>query len=116
MRIRIQLFTLMLIRIQLLFEVIRICDHWFIDPPRLHFEPPRPSMAVFEPQKLFNLYLNADRDPAFHSTNANPEPDPASKNDADSCESGSVTLAAFTRLCFDLNADRNADPDSQACK
>ncbi len=22
------------------FEVMGICDHWFIDPPQLHFEPP----------------------------------------------------------------------------
>jgi hypothetical protein len=38
----------------LLISVVRICDHWSTDPPRLNFEPPRlhcerprPSTAAF---------------------------------------------------------------------
>ncbi len=38
MRIRIQLFTSMQIRILLLIKVIGICDHCSIHPPGLHFE------------------------------------------------------------------------------
>ncbi len=41
-RIRIQHFTLrMRIRIWLLIKVMRVCNHWPADPPRLHFEPPQ---------------------------------------------------------------------------
>jgi hypothetical protein len=83
MRIRIQLFTLMQIRIQLLFRIMGICDHWSVDPPGLHFEPSglhceRPRL-YFEP---LNFDFNADPDPAFHSF---ADPDPATKNNADQC-------------------------------
>jgi hypothetical protein len=40
LRIRIQLFTLMRIRILLIIKMMRICDYWSTDPPGLHFEPP----------------------------------------------------------------------------
>jgi hypothetical protein len=53
-RTRINLFTLMRIRIQLLLKVRGICDHQSIDPPGLHFEPlglhcerPRPSTRLY---------------------------------------------------------------------
>ncbi len=46
----------MRIRILLIIWVMRICDHWFQDPPRLQFEPPvihwdrpRPSSAFLTP-------------------------------------------------------------------
>ncbi len=54
MRIRIRIFSLMRIRIWILLfiKVMRFCDCWSKDPPRLHFERlrlhcerPRPSMA-----------------------------------------------------------------------
>jgi hypothetical protein len=83
MRIRIQLFALMRIRILLLIKVIKVCDHWSIDPPGLHFEPPclhgvhGPLGLCFEPLKLLNFNFKAD---------------PESKNDADPCGSGSATL------------------------
>jgi hypothetical protein len=38
LRIRTQLFILMRIQIQLLIKVIRICDHWSTDPRGLHFD------------------------------------------------------------------------------
>jgi hypothetical protein len=76
-RIRIRLFTLMgiWIRILLLIKVMRICDHWSKDPPRLHFEPPRlrcerplPSIALPEPLEILNFSFNADLypDPEFN--------------------------------------------------
>jgi hypothetical protein len=45
---------------------------------------------VHGPLKLLNFNFNADPDlaPAFHS---NADPDPASKNNADTCGSGSTT-------------------------
>jgi hypothetical protein len=65
--IRIQLFTLMRIRIQLL--VMGIYNFLSIHPAGLHFEPPslhceRPRL-YFEPLKIFNLDCNADPDPAI---------------------------------------------------
>jgi hypothetical protein len=33
-------FTLMRIRILLRIKVMTVCDHWSVDPPGLHFEPP----------------------------------------------------------------------------
>jgi hypothetical protein len=38
MRFRIQIFTLLRIQSLLFIKVIRICDRWSTDPPRLHFE------------------------------------------------------------------------------
>jgi hypothetical protein len=40
-RIRIQLFTLMRIRILLFIKVMQICDRWSTDHPGLYFEPLR---------------------------------------------------------------------------
>ncbi len=60
------------------------------EPPSLHCERLRP-LTEGRPLKLLNLTLMRIRDPAFHS-NANPNPDPASKNNADPCGSGSATL------------------------
>ncbi len=88
MQIRIQLFTLIRTWILLVIKVMRICDHWSAEPPRLDLEPshldyerPRPSKAPFEPLQLLNFEFNADLnlDQAFHS---NADPDPASKNNA----------------------------------
>jgi hypothetical protein len=90
------------IRILLVIKVMRICDHWSTDPPRLHFESPRPHCSVcgppllrFEPLKLLNFDFNADldSDPAFHSK-TDLDPDPASQNYNVPCgsESGSATL------------------------
>jgi hypothetical protein len=53
-------------------------------PPRLHFES----------LKLQKIDLNAEPDPAFRSI---ADPDPASKNNAYPCGSGSATLAAGLR-------------------
>jgi hypothetical protein len=85
MQIRIQLFTTMRIRIRilLLIKVMGICDHWSIDTSGLHFEPPglhcdRPRLG-FEHLKLLNYDYN---DSAFHSF-ADPDTDPAAKNNAD---------------------------------
>ncbi len=68
MRIRIPLFTLMPIRLSYFDEDanpdptphqsnanLAICDHWYTDPERHHFEPPT----------LRNWDFNADPDPAF---------------------------------------------------
>ncbi len=61
MRICIQLFTVMLIRILIHIKVMRICDHWFTEPPWLHFEPPRlhceRPWLHFEPLKFMNSTL-----------------------------------------------------------
>ncbi len=61
----------------LLIKVMRICDHWSTDLPRLLFEPPRPFVNVhgprrlnFDPLKLLNFDFSGD-------------PDQASKNNAD---------------------------------
>ncbi len=72
-------------RILLIVKVMQICDHCekytgppglYFEPPRLHCERQRPSMAPFEPQKLLNFdFNNADPDTAFHSI---AEPGPAS--------------------------------------
>jgi hypothetical protein len=54
MRVHIQLFASVRIRIPLLIKVMRICYRWSTDSLRLHLEPPRlhcersrPSMAQF---------------------------------------------------------------------
>jgi hypothetical protein len=52
-----------------LIKVMRICDHWSTDPPGLHFEP----------LQLLKFDLNVYQDPA-------------SKNNADPCESGCATM------------------------
>ncbi len=73
MQLRIQLFTLTRIRIRiwiwnlLLIKVMRICDHWSIDPPWLHIE--RPRLNCERPFWALNFDLNADAntDLAFHS-------------------------------------------------
>ncbi len=86
---RIQLFTFMRIRFELVIKFIMwICDHWSTDHPGLHFEPPRlnfdrpwPSTAIFEPSMLL-----------IFGFNANTDPNPASKNNADQYGSGSATL------------------------
>ncbi len=62
-----------------------LCDHWSIDHPGLHFEPPAPGLLCerprlyFEPRKLLNSDFNSDLDPALHS---NADPDPAFKINA----------------------------------
>jgi hypothetical protein len=60
--IRIQLSSLMLIRIQLLFKVMESCDDWSIDHQGLHFElvdldceRPEPSTALFRATKAFEF-------------------------------------------------------------
>ncbi len=57
LRIRIQLFTLMRVRVRilLLIKVIRICDHRCTGPPGLHFEPPRLHADLWglDPQPWF---------------------------------------------------------------
>jgi hypothetical protein len=63
--IRIQLFTVMRIRNQMM----RIYSYLSKDPPGPHCERPR---LYFEPQKIFNFDFNEDPDPA-----------PALKNNAD---------------------------------
>jgi hypothetical protein len=84
---------------------MKICAHWSIDPPRLHFElpgllyeRPRPSppRLYFDPLKLLNFDFNADQDLAFHC-NADPGPDQASKNNANLCQFGSATLISRRR-------------------
>jgi hypothetical protein len=69
------------IRILLLINVMRICDHWLttlqapFQPPHLHFERPRPPRLIFSLKSSFI----ADPDPVFHSY---ADPVPASKNNA----------------------------------
>jgi hypothetical protein len=79
MRIRIQLFTSMWIRI-LLIKVMLICDHWSTDLLVLHLSVHGTPWLRYEPRKFLNFDFNADPDPAFHS---NVDLDPASKNNAD---------------------------------
>ncbi len=79
MRIQIQLFTLMCIRVQLLFRSDGIYDRWTIDPLILNFEPPglhcerRPSTALFWASQAFDFNADPDPDPAFHC-NVGPVP------------------------------------------
>jgi hypothetical protein len=61
----------------LLIKVMRLCFHWSVEFPRLHFEPPRihfslhaaivdvhgPPWLSFEPLKLQNIDFNANPDP-----------------------------------------------------
>jgi hypothetical protein len=84
MRIRIQLFTLMRIRILLLIKVMGICYIWAVDPLGLYCE-------------LLHFDLNADSDPAFHS-NANTYPDPPSKNNAG--PDPQLSTCRSKHLCF----------------
>ena len=93
LRIRIQLLTLMRIRILIFIKMIGICDYWPIDLPGLHFEPPgllceRPRL-YFEPRKLLNSDFNSDLDPALHS-NADPDPQSATPVSNVGCDSGST--------------------------
>jgi hypothetical protein len=58
-----------------------------------------PSRLCFEPLiKLLNSDLNADPKLAFHSV-ADPDPDPAFKNDANSCGSGSIYIVSLKYFC-----------------
>ncbi len=109
-RIRISLFTLMQVRIQifyfyadpdrnlLLVKLMRICDQWSTDRlPTAHIESQRSILSLrglivsvrgplclqFEPLKLLIFYFNAD--PAFPS---NSDRNPDSQNNADSRGSG----------------------------
>jgi hypothetical protein len=95
MRIRIQLFTVMRIRM----EMMGICENWSIDSPGLHFDPQSlhsrerslPSTALyFEPLKLPNLTISGSG--SNFSSNADPDPDPAYKNNVD------PTTLFFTNL------------------
>ncbi len=68
-------------RILLLVKVMQICDHWYTDPPGLHFEPPRLhcerqqlSIAPLELKELLNFDLN-NADPASEN-NADQDPQP----------------------------------------
>jgi hypothetical protein len=63
MRIRIQLFTFMRIRILLFIKLLVIFDHWSVDPQRLRY---------FEPLKLLTFDFNVDPDPASKNKNADP--------------------------------------------
>ncbi len=62
------------IRILLIIKVMRICDKWSREPPRLHSDPPRPQWLHFESLQLLIFYSDAnpdttfdfDPDPAFH--------------------------------------------------
>jgi len=94
-RIRIQFFTFMRIRIKLLFKVMGFCNLCSKDSPGLHFEPPGlhfetsglhcerswPSTALFFlDSKASDLNADPDPDPAFH---CNANPDSTSKFNAD---------------------------------
>jgi hypothetical protein len=68
-------------RIQFLFKVMGICDHWCMGPARLQFSIISvhvPPLLYFNPPKLFNFDFYADPDPDFHS-DADLEKDTASK-------------------------------------
>jgi hypothetical protein len=68
---------------------MRLCFHWSVEFPQLHFEPPRlhfslhaaivdvhgPLWLSFEPLIFQNFDFNANPDPALHF-NADPFPDP----------------------------------------
>jgi hypothetical protein len=64
------------LRILILIIVIGNCNHWFIDPPGLHFEPPglhcERLRLYFEPVRLLNVDFNVDPDSPVYS-NADPE-------------------------------------------
>jgi hypothetical protein len=72
-RIRIQLFTLIRIRIQLLFKVMGIYENWSINPLGLHFvisslqasivSVHGPLLLNSEPLKLLTFDFNANLDP-----------------------------------------------------
>ncbi len=72
MRIRIQLFTFMRNRIQLLLKVMGICVHYSVHPPGLYLIVQGPVQFYFDPLNLSNFYFIAD-------------PEPASKHNADPC-------------------------------
>ncbi len=46
---------------------MQMCDHWYTDPPRLHFVPFTPPLLHFESPQLLNLDSYADSDSDFHS-------------------------------------------------
>ncbi len=52
MRVRMQLFTIMPIRILILIKVMGICEQWSLDPPGLHFEPPDPHYERPRPSSV----------------------------------------------------------------
>jgi len=85
----------MRIRIKLLFRVIGICcNHWSIDPQGLYFKSRASIVSVSGSilrLKLLNYDINEDPNPGFHS-NADPDPDTASKNNADPCGFGYAAL------------------------
>ncbi len=93
------------ILIQLLFKVMRICDHWSTDPPGGSILSLQASIVrVHGPQRLyffsrFLFWFNADSDPAFHF-NEDPDPDSAFTNDSGSksatlltCKSRQISVA-----------------------
>ncbi len=93
MRIRIQLFTLIRIRILVIIKVMGICDNWAIDPPGLHCAP----MSLH--CEFLNFDLIADPDTALHSNaDTDPDPDTASKNNADPDSQPSICRPKDPRL------------------
>jgi hypothetical protein len=131
MRIRIQLFTSMRIWIRilllLLLLIMRSHDHdhrpndppgLYSEPPRLHFERPRPSTPRlhFGASKAPNFDFNADPDPAFYSGAdqdrafySGADPDQASKKQ---CGSGSETLQKIERSHPDIKKLRSSNERS----
>ncbi len=103
MRMWIQLFTLMQIRIRILIKVRGICDYWTVELQGLYFKPSPfvsvhiPPRLFFEPLNLLNVDFNADLYAAFHSI-ADPDPKPASKNSADPQSWWSV-YTSWKKLC-----------------
>ncbi len=77
MRIRIQLFSSMRIRILLL---IKGCQYATAGLQTLHLRVHGTPRLHCEPRKLLSFDFTADLDPAFHS---NTNPDPASKHKPD---------------------------------
>jgi hypothetical protein len=75
----------MWIRIQLLINVMRICNYWSTIHPWLHFKLQffivsvhGPSCLHFEPLLFLNFDFDADSDAALHAdTDSDPDPDPA---------------------------------------
>ncbi len=109
-------FTVLRIRIQLLFKVmenLRPLVHGLsrasFEPPGLYCEHPRPSAVLFWASKAFlNFDFNAYPNLAFNS-NADPDPYPASKNIADLDPDQSFHFNADPDL--DPAVYLNADPD-----
>ncbi len=67
----------MRIRILLIIKVMRICDHWSKDPPRLVYTSivrvRGPPLLHLGASKASEFDFNEDPDPAIYS-NADPEP------------------------------------------